>query len=204
MYVYGSSSISLFLPPFASLKFPLSNCVCLRVQLFLPSSPSVKAFKRSPCEAGYLFDMEEWFVCHPGQRELFYWQFLWIFHAADFWLRSLFSTKGVRKGGGVGGVGVKNPLLNLLCYKNVITYAKEFVYVFVHFLLVWCQLNAKATEWFCMKISRNTVNGPKRNNYILGGIWVIACIQKPSHHFLRTSRRLRIFMLVLRDSWLYS
>ena len=49
-----------------------------------------------------------------------------------------------------------------------------------------------------MKILRNTVNGPKRNNYILVGIWVIACIQEPSHHFLQTSRRLRIFMLVLR------
>jgi len=35
-----------------------------------------------------------------------------------------------------GGFGVKTPLLNLPCYKNVITYAKEFVYVFVHFLLV--------------------------------------------------------------------
>jgi len=34
------------------------------------------------------------------------------------------------------GVGVKTTPLNLLCYKNVITYAKEFVYVFVHFLLV--------------------------------------------------------------------
>jgi len=33
------------------------------------------------------------------------------------------------------GLGL-NPPLNLLCYKNVITYAKEFVYVFVHFLLV--------------------------------------------------------------------
>ena len=40
--------------------------------------------------------------------------------------------KGVRKGGGLG----LTPPLNLLCYKNVITYAKEFVYVFVHFLLV--------------------------------------------------------------------
>ena len=30
------------------------------------------------------------------------------------------------------------------------------------------------------------------------GIWVIACIQEPSHHFLQTSRRLRIFVLVLR------
>ena len=39
---------------------------------------------------------------------------------------------------------------------------------------------------------------PKRKNYILVGIWVIACIQEPSHHFLQTSRRLRIFMLVLR------
>ena len=40
--------------------------------------------------------------------------------------------KGVRKG---GGLGLKSPL-NFLCYKNVITYAKEFVYAFVHFLLV--------------------------------------------------------------------
>ena len=109
--------------------------------------------------------------------------------------------KGVRKW---GGFGVKTHPVNLLCCKNVITYAKEFVYVFVHFLLVWCQLNAKTTEWFCMKISRNTINGPKRNNYILMGIWVIACIQEPSHHSLQTFRRLRIFMLVLRDSSLYS
>jgi len=42
-------------------------------------------------------------------------------------------VKGVRKG---GGLGLNSPPLNLLCYKNVITYAKEFVYVFVHFLLV--------------------------------------------------------------------
>ena len=41
-------------------------------------------------------------------------------------------SKGVRKGGG----WVKSAPLNLLCYKNVITYAKEFVYVFVRFLLV--------------------------------------------------------------------
>jgi len=34
------------------------------------------------------------------------------------------------------GGGVKTTPLNLLCYKNVITYAKEFVYVFVRFLLV--------------------------------------------------------------------
>ena len=110
---------------------------------------------------------------------------------------------GHKQGRTQGGLGL-TPTLKLLCYKNVITYAKAFVYVFAHFLLVWCQLNAKTTEWFCMKISRNTVNGQKRNNYILVGIWVIACIQEPSHHFLQTSRRLRIFMLVLRDSSLYS
>ena len=110
-----------------------------------------------------------------------------------------FSLRGQKQGRTQGGLGLTLPPLNLLCYKNVITYAKEFVYAFVHFLLVWCQLNAKTTEWFCMKISRNTVNGRKRNNYILVGIWVIACIiQEPSHHFLQTSRRLRIFMLVLR------
>jgi len=110
----------------------------------------------------------------------------------------------VNQGRMQGGGGVKPPPLNLLCYKNVITYGKKFVYVCVHFLLVCCQLNAKTTELFCMKISRNTANGPKRNNYILVGIWVIACIQEPSHHFLQTSRRLRIFMLVLRGSSLYS
>ena len=116
------------------------------------------------------------------------------------WTAYVWWLQGRTQGGGVG----VNPPLNLLCYKNVITYANEFVYVFVHFLLVWCQLNAKTTKWFCMKISRNTVNGPKRNNYIFVGIWVPACIQEPSHHFLQTSRRLRIFMLVLRDSSLYS
>jgi len=55
-----------------------------------------------------------------------------------------------------------------------------------------------------MKISRNNVNGPKRNNYIWVGIWVIACVQEPSYHFLQNSRRLRIFMLVLRHCSLYS
>jgi len=44
----------------------------------------------------------------------------------------------------------------------------------------------------------------KKKYYILVGIWVIACIQEPSHHFLQTSRRQRIFMLVLRDNSLYS
>jgi len=36
-----------------------------------------------------------------------------------------------------------------------------------------------------MQISRKIVNGPKSNNYVLVGIRVIVCVQKPSHHFWR-------------------
>jgi len=54
-----------------------------------------------------------------------------------------------------------------------------------------------------MQISSNIVNGPKNNNEILLGIWVIVCIQKPSHHFLQTFRPLRMFPILLRDSSLY-
>ena len=32
------------------------------------------------------------------------------------------------------------------------------------------------------------------------GIWVIICIQEPSHHTLQTFRPLRMFMIVLRDT----
>ena len=35
------------------------------------------------------------------------------------------------------------------------------------------------------------------------GIWVIVCIQKPSHHFLQVFRPLRMFKIVFRDSSLY-
>jgi len=35
------------------------------------------------------------------------------------------------------------------------------------------------------------------------GIWVIVCIQKPSHHFLQTFRPLRKLEIVFRDSSLY-
>jgi len=35
------------------------------------------------------------------------------------------------------------------------------------------------------------------------GIWVIVCIQKPSHHFLQTFRPLHMFKIVFRDSLLY-
>jgi len=54
-----------------------------------------------------------------------------------------------------------------------------------------------------MQISTNVVNGPKRNNQVLVGIWVIVCIQVPSYHFLQTFRPLRMFKIVFRDSSLY-
>jgi len=34
-----------------------------------------------------------------------------------------------------------------------------------------------------MQISRNIVNEPKSNNYVLVGIRAIVSVQKPSHHF---------------------
>ena len=37
-----------------------------------------------------------------------------------------------------------------------------------------------------MQISRNIVNGPKSNNWVLLGIRVIVCIQEPPHHLCRT------------------
>jgi len=37
------------------------------------------------------------------------------------------------------------------------------------------------------------VNGPKSNNYVLVGIWLIVCVQKTSHHFLQIFRLLCLF-----------
>jgi len=56
-----------------------------------------------------------------------------------------------------------------------------------------------------MQISRNIVNGPKSNNWVLMGIWIIVCIHKPSHHLplLQTFRPLRMFKIVFHDSSLY-
>jgi len=55
-----------------------------------------------------------------------------------------------------------------------------------------------------MKISRNIVNRPKSNNYVLEGIRDIVCVQKPPHNFLQTLHPLRMFKIVFRDSSLYS
>jgi len=35
------------------------------------------------------------------------------------------------------------------------------------------------------------------------GIWVIVCVQKPSHHILQTFRPLHMFKIVFRGSSLY-
>jgi len=34
-------------------------------------------------------------------------------------------------------------------------------------------------------------------------IWIIVCVQKPSHHILQTSLPLRMFKIVFRDSSLF-
>jgi len=54
-----------------------------------------------------------------------------------------------------------------------------------------------------MQISSNIVKGPKSNNLVLMGIWVIICVQKTSHRFLQIIRPLRMFKIVFRDSSLY-
>jgi len=43
----------------------------------------------------------------------------------------------------------------------------------------------------------------KNNNHDLVGIWVIVCIQEPSHLFLQTFRPLRMFKIVFRDNSVY-
>jgi len=46
-----------------------------------------------------------------------------------------------------------------------------------------------------MQISKNIVNGPRSNNYVLVGIRAIVCVQKPSHHILQTLHPLRMFKI---------
>jgi len=53
-----------------------------------------------------------------------------------------------------------------------------------------------------MQISRNIVNGPKCNDYVLVGISVIVCVQKPSTLFADLST-IRMFKIVFRDRSLY-
>ena len=52
-----------------------------------------------------------------------------------------------------------------------------------------------------MQISRNIVNGPKSNNYVLVGIRAIVCVQKPP--LLHTFRPPRMFKIAFRDISLY-
>ena len=50
-----------------------------------------------------------------------------------------------------------------------------------------------------MQITRNIANGPKSNKKVLVGMWVIVCVQKPSHHFLQIFRPLRMNEIVFRN-----
>jgi len=51
-----------------------------------------------------------------------------------------------------------------------------------------------------MQISKNIVNGPKSDNYVVVGIRAIVCFQKPTHHFLQTLHPQPMFKIVFRDS----
>jgi len=117
-----------------------------------------------------------------------------MLHVAKWMLKQ---SKGVRK-----GVEVKPHTLSLIFYKTLLPAQRRLI-VFAYFLLVICRLNANTTEQICMKISRNIVNGPKSNNYLLVGIPEIVCVQKPPHHFLQSLHPLRMFKIVFRDSSLY-
>ena len=72
-------------------------------------------------------------------------------------LRLYCVAKGVRK-----GVGVKKPPWAWY-FTKFIAYAKE---INGFRILFACRLNANTTNWICMQISRNIVNGPKSNNYV--------------------------------------
>ena len=54
-----------------------------------------------------------------------------------------------------------------------------------------------------MQISRNIVNGPKSDDQVSVGIWVIVWVQKPSHHFLQTFRLLGYAFLQLCSAILH-
>jgi len=80
------------------------------------------------------------------------------------------------------GFGVNTPL-SLICYKHFIICANEINCFRTHCLLI-CRLTANIAEWICIQVSRNIVNGPKRNNWVSGlssaqvEIWVVICIQE--------------------------
>jgi len=109
-------------------------------------------------------------------------------------------SKGVRK----GGVGVTLPPWAWFFTKTLLPALRKGDSLSSHtFCLLICRLSGNTTKWICMQISNNVVNGPKSNNLVLMGIWVILCVQKPSLCFLQTFRPLCMFEIVFRDSSLY-
>ena len=73
-------------------------------------------------------------------------------------------TKDVHK----GGFGV-NPPLSLIFTKIVLPLQRRLI-VFAHVCLLICRFNANTTEWICVQISRNIVNGPKSDIWWESGL----------------------------------
>ena len=125
------------------------------------------------------------------------------FGTSCIWSSMAVPQKGMHKGVRKGREGWGNPLV--LDILQALLPAQRRLIFFAYFLLVnlstWCKYST--TEWICMQISGNLVNGPKSDNLVLVGICVIVCIQKLSHHFLQTFRPLRMFKIVFRNSSLY-
>ena len=103
-----------------------------------------------------------------------------------------------------GGFGVTLPPWAWFFTKTLLPALRKGDSLSSHtFCLLICRLSGNTTKWICMQISNNVVNGPKSNNLVLMGIWVILCVQKPSLCFLQTFRPLCMFEIVFRDSSLY-
>ena len=69
-------------------------------------------------------------------------------------------SKGVRK---AGGLGLTPPLALGILQKLYYQLQRKLIVSHTFCLLIY-RLNANNTEWICMQISRNIVNGPKSNN----------------------------------------
>ena len=135
-------------------------------------------------------------VYSPGTRQ---WRVAEHQHHYDYAPQTYLGTKAYARG---RPVGVETPRWVWYATKTLL-YAQRKLIVFIYIFLLICRINENTTEWICMQISRNIVNGPKSNNQVLVGIRVIVCIQEPSHYLLQTFRPLHMFKIVFRDISLY-
>ena len=98
------------------------------------------------------------------------------------------------------GLGVKTPMS--WYFTKTLLLAQKRLIVSAYFFLLICWLNANTTEWICMQISRNIVDGPK---LIIRFRWESVSLSTSKNHlFLRTFRPLPMFKTVFRDSSLYA